>query len=99
MDRYSIFEATSTPRRPSKPWSFPADSGKSAMAERDLAATLQLLAERARYLTGASGVSFGLRSGSVAVCRANAGPLALEIGVRLPLDSGLLGESLRLRQI
>lgn len=100
MDRYSIFEQVDAPRRPNKPWFLPADgSGKSATAERDLEATLQLLAERARYLTGASGVSIGLRSGTVVVCRASAGPLGLELGSRLPVDSGPMTESLRLRQI
>jgi len=102
MDRYSIFDQSAVLRASRKLPCFSAeDSGKSpeAMAERDLEATLQLLAERARYLTGASGASILLRSGAAVICRASVGPSALELGSRLPVDSGLMGESLRLGQI
>ena len=102
MDRYSIFDQSADARSSRKLPCFPSeDGGKSpgAMAERDLEATLQLLAERARYLTGASGAWIGLRCDTVVVCRASAGVSALELGSRLPVNSGLMGESLRLRQI
>lgn len=92
MDRYPTFDQIGTP----------AEDGRksaTAMAERDLEATLQLLAERARYLTGASGVSIGLRSGSLVVCQAGSGPLALQPGSQFSVDTGLAGESLHLRQI
>src|SRR5207253_5602026 len=41
------------------------DGGKSLteMAQRDLDATLQLLAERAQYISGASGAAIALREG------------------------------------
>ena len=77
------------------------DGGKSLaeMAQRDLEAALQLLAERARYITGASGAAIALRDGTQIVCRASAGPSAPELGAHLQINSGLSGESIRTRQI
>jgi len=81
---------------------FPAeDGGKSLseMAEHDLDATLQLLTERAQYITGASGAAIALRVGEEMICRASAGPSAPELGAHLQMNSGLSGESVRTRQI
>ncbi|MGH9546273.1 MAG: GAF domain-containing protein [Terriglobales bacterium] len=77
------------------------DGGKSlsAMAQRDLDATLQLLAERAQYITGASGAAIALREGETMVCCASSGPSAPELGAHLQTDSGLSAESVRTRQI
>ena len=80
---------------------FPAeDGGKSLaeMAERDLTATLQLLAERAQYITGATGAAIALRDHEEMVCRASAGSSAPEVGAQLQVNSGLSGESVRTRQ-
>jgi putative methionine-R-sulfoxide reductase with GAF domain len=73
------------------------DGGKSlaAMAQRDLVATLQLLAERAQYITGATGAAIALRDNEEMTCRASAGTSAPEVGAHLQVDSGLSGESLR----
>jgi putative methionine-R-sulfoxide reductase with GAF domain len=75
------------------------DGGRSLakMAECDLDAALQLLAERAQYITGATGAAIALRDGDEMVCRATAGGSAPEIGARLQMDSGLSGESIRTR--
>src|SRR6184192_2097738 len=81
---------------------FPAeDGGKSLseMAERDLDATLQLLTERAQYITGAAGAAIALREGDEMICRASSGQSAPELGARLQVNSGLSGESVRTRQI
>lgn len=77
------------------------DGGKSLseMAQRDLDATLQLLAERAQYITGASGAAIALREGESMVCCASAGPSAPELGAHLQIDSGLSAESVRTRKI
>jgi len=77
------------------------DGGKSLaeMAQRDLEAALQLLAERAQYITGASGAAIALRNGTEIICRASAGPSAPELGAHLQIDSGLSGESIRTREI
>src|SRR5215468_4327324 len=80
---------------------FPAeDGGRSLaeMAERDLAATLQLLAERAQYITGATGAAIALRDHEEMVCRASAGTSAPAVGTLLQINSGLSGESVRTRQ-
>ncbi len=69
------------------------------MAQRDLDATLQLLAERAQYITGASGAAIALRQGETMVCCASSGPSAPELGAHLQIDSGLSGESVRTRKI
>lgn len=77
------------------------DDGKSLAdaAQRDLESTLQLLAERARYVMGASGVAIALSDGDEMVCRASAGPSAPPLETQLQVDSGLTAESLRQRQI
>jgi len=80
---------------------FPAeDGGRSLaeMAERDLAATLQLLAERAQYITGATGAAIALRDHDEMVCRASAGTSAPAVGILLQINSGLSGESVRTQQ-
>jgi putative methionine-R-sulfoxide reductase with GAF domain len=76
------------------------DGGRSLadMAQRDLTATLQLLAERAQYITGATGAAIALRDQDEMVCRAKAGSSAPDVGVQLQVNSGLSGESVRTRQ-
>ncbi|MGH9539135.1 MAG: GAF domain-containing protein [Terriglobales bacterium] len=76
------------------------DGGKSLseMAQRDLDATLQLLAERAQYITGASGSAVALRQDQAMVCCASVGKSAPGIGTHLQIASGLSGESVRTRQ-
>jgi GAF domain-containing protein len=95
MDKYTIFEqaASGTAVAPER-GEFTANA-----AQRDLEAALQLLAERAQYLTAASGASIGLREGGEMVCRAGAGPAAAEVGVEIDADSGLTAESIRTRQL
>jgi hypothetical protein len=79
-----------------------ADGGRSLaeMAQRDLDAALQLLADRAQYITGASGAAIALRrSGhSDMLCRASAGSNAPELGALLSAELGLSGESVRTRR-
>ena len=62
-------------------------------------AALQLLAERAQYITGASGAAIALREDEEMICRASAGPSAPALGAHLQVNSGLSGESVRTRQI
>lgn len=81
---------------------FPAeDDGKSLAeaARRDLESALQLLAERAQYVMGASGAAIALRDGEEMICRASAGPSAPPLETQLQVDSGLTAESIRNRQI
>lgn len=70
------------------------------MAQRDLDAALQLLAQRAEYITQAGGAAIALqRDGHEGMmCRASAGANAPEVGALFSNDSGLSGESVRTRQ-
>jgi hypothetical protein len=78
------------------------DKGNSlaGMAQRDLDAALQLLAERAQYITGASGAAVALRRDghNDMLCHASTGSNAPELGAILSAESGLSGESVRTRQ-
>jgi putative methionine-R-sulfoxide reductase with GAF domain len=69
------------------------------MAQRDLEAALQLLAERAQYITGASGAAIALLENDEMICRASAGPSAPELGAEVQVKTGLTGESVRTRQV
>lgn len=115
MDRYSILDQTTSsgargvppPASPQAEESVPLlrvtadDVGKSLteMAQRDLEAALQLLAERAQYITGASGAAIALLDDSEMICRASAGPSAPVLGAEVQMKSGLTGESVRTRQV
>jgi hypothetical protein len=100
-----IAAANSLLPNPSEPGlRFPAeDAGRSLaeMAHADLDAALQLLAERAQYITGASGAAIALRRGerNDMQCRASAGCNAPELGALLSMEYGLSGESVRTRQL
>ena len=91
--------------RPSDPQPrFPGeDAGRSLaeMAHHDLDAALQLLADRAQYITGASGAAIALRRGEHKdmLCRASAGSNAPELGALLSMEYGLSGECVRTRQL
>jgi hypothetical protein len=78
------------------------DAGRSLaeMAQNDLDATLQLLVERAQYITGASGGAIALRRGEQndMVCRASTGSNAPQLGALLSTEYGLSGECVRTRQ-
>ena len=82
---------------------FPAEDGGRSLAEvaqRDLDSALQLLADRAQYITGASGAAIALRRSGTndMLCRASTGASAPELGVLLSTEFGLSGESVRTRQ-
>src|ERR1700716_3061272 len=81
---------------------FPGEDGGHSLAEmaqRDLDAALQLLAERAQYITEASGAAIALRRNTQndMLCRASAGSNAPELGTLLSTEFGLSGESVRTR--
>jgi N-acetylmuramoyl-L-alanine amidase/putative methionine-R-sulfoxide reductase with GAF domain len=56
---------------------------------------LRLVAMRAISITGANGVAIALVKGSAIVCRASAGKIAPDPGIRLDPDSGFSGACLR----
>ncbi|MGE5082424.1 MAG: GAF domain-containing protein [Acidobacteriota bacterium] len=79
------------------------DVGRSLaeMAQRDLDAALQLLADRAQFITGASGAAIALKRQGMSdmLCRASAGSNAPALGALLSTEFGLSGESVRTRQV
>ncbi len=96
-----------TTRNPQSPLASPVrfpgeDGGRSLaeMAQRDLDAALQLLADRAQYITGASGAAIALRRSGMSdmLCRASTGSNAPELGALLSTEFGLSGESVRTRK-
>ncbi len=83
---------------------FPGEDGGRSLAEMahsDLDAALQLLAERAQYITEATGVAIALRrdAHNHMLCRASTGSNAPELGALLSTEYGLSGESVRTRQL
>jgi putative methionine-R-sulfoxide reductase with GAF domain len=74
-------------------------NGNRSLAETELESALQLLVERAQYITGATGTALALPQGDEMVCRASAGSSAPPIGARLQVRSGLTGESIARRQL
>ena len=74
-------------------------NGSRALDETELDAALQLLVERAQYITGATGTALALPQGEEMVCRASAGSSAPAVGARLQVRSGLTGESISRRQL
>ena len=72
---------------------------RSALQEPELEAALQLLVERAQYITGATGAALALPQAGEMVCRASAGSCAPAVGARLQVRSGLTGESIVRRQL
>jgi putative methionine-R-sulfoxide reductase with GAF domain len=69
------------------------------LGETELDSALQLLVERAQYITGATGSALALPQGDEMVCRASAGASAPAVGARLQVRSGLTGESIARRQL
>lgn len=74
-------------------------NGSQSLAGQELEVALQLLVERAQYITGATGAALALPSGDEMVCRASAGTSAPPVGARLQVRSGLTGESIARRQL
>jgi putative methionine-R-sulfoxide reductase with GAF domain len=70
-----------------------------ALGEKDLESALQLLVERARYITGATGAALALQQDTEMVCVASSGTSAPAIGARLQVASGLTGEAVSRKQL
>jgi GAF domain-containing protein len=103
LEQVKVAEQAGAAVEPGRGLVFPGeDRGQSLaeMAQRDLDAALQLLAERAQYITGATGAAIALRHEGEhdMLCRASAGTNAPELGALLSAEFGLSGESVRTRQ-
>jgi putative methionine-R-sulfoxide reductase with GAF domain len=71
----------------------------SNLERQELDAALQLLVERAQYITGATAAALALTQGEHMVCRASAGKSGPAIGAQLQVRSGLSGESIARKQL
>jgi putative methionine-R-sulfoxide reductase with GAF domain len=67
--------------------------------ELNLEPGINIIAERAQSLTGATGAAIALRNGAEIVCRARSGRTAPDLGVHLQTDSGLSAECVRTGEI
>ena len=100
----SFPQPESAPRQPSGSEVGSPGSAKSAvngdyvLEGHELEAALQLLVERAQYITGATGAALALTQGEEMVCRASVGSCPA-IGARLQVRSGLTGESMSRKQL
>ncbi len=74
-------------------------NGGRGLDETELDSALQMLVERAQYITGATGTALALPHGEEMVCRASAGASAPAVGARLQVRSGLTGESIARREL
>jgi diguanylate cyclase (GGDEF)-like protein/PAS domain S-box-containing protein len=66
-----------------------------AAANLELGPMMQLVAERAQQLTGASGAVIELVEGDAIICRAASGTSKNQLGTRLHVDSSLSGVAVR----
>jgi putative methionine-R-sulfoxide reductase with GAF domain len=81
---------------------FPGEDGGKSLAETargDLDAALQLLVERAKYITGALAATISLYEDGELICHACTGTPKQKTGTHLQVGSGLAGESVRTRRI
>ena len=67
--------------------------------ESELNSILQLTAERAQYITGASASAIALKKGPELVCCAATGTIAPDCGARLEMKSGLIAECIRTAEV
>lgn len=74
-------------------------NGDRSLETQELEAALQLLVERAQYITGATGAALALSQGEEMICRASAGTSGPAVGARLQVGSGLSGESISRKQL
>src|SRR5258706_13764407 len=78
--------------------SSPANGGGN-LEVPELDAALQLLVERAQYITGATGAALALSQDEEMICRASPGTSGPAVGARLQVRSGLSGESIARKQL
>jgi len=67
--------------------------------EIELQPAINVIAERAQALTGATGAAIALRHGDEIICRARTGRTAPDLGVRLQTNSGISADCVRTGEI
>ena len=73
--------------------------GDGTFEGQELDAALQLLVERAQYITGATGAALALAQDDEMICRASVGSSGPAVGARLQVRTGLSGESMSRKQL
>jgi len=68
-------------------------------SEIELEPAINVIAERAQALTGATGAAIALRHGDEIICRARTGRTAPDLGVRLQTNSGISADCVRTGEI
>jgi len=68
-------------------------------SDLNLEPAIDIIAERAQTLTGATGAAIALQTGDEIICRARSGRTAPDLGVRLQTDTGLSAECVRTGEI
>jgi GAF domain-containing protein len=68
-------------------------------AALDMEPAINVIAERAQTLTGATGAAIALRKGDEIVCRARSGRTAPDVGMRLQTDSGISADCVRTGEV
>jgi GAF domain-containing protein len=69
------------------------------LQEIDFEPGINIIAEKAQALTGATGAAIALRHGNEIICQARAGRTAPDIGVRLQTDTGLSADCVRTGEV
>src|ERR1043166_2889891 len=101
MDRYSILDQSSSAAAPAMSKTpladesvrFPGEDGGKSLSEtasQDLDAALQLLVERAKYITGAMAATISLYQDGELICRACTGTPKQKTGARLAMEKRLV---------
>jgi len=90
---------TEAPAETDSPAASPSAKGGGNLEASELEAALQLLVERAQYITGATGAALALCESEEMVCRASVGSSGPTVGARLQVRSGLTGESIARKQL
>jgi putative methionine-R-sulfoxide reductase with GAF domain len=92
-------EAPASSALPSVLITFKESGSLKDMAEHDLQASLQLLADRMCSLTGASAAGIAVKNANKLVCLARAGRMASELGASLRTDPIVVNRSINNQQI
>src|SRR5439155_3010299 len=86
-------------RAPARSQNFAVPKFDIHPAELDLEPAINVIAERAQTLTGATGAAIALRKGNEIVCRARSGRTAPDVGIRLQTDSGISADCVRTGEV
>ena len=91
-----LTEGKDSKSKSQSPETLPLEINSSAI---DLEPAINVIAEHAQALTGATGAAIALRHGDEIICRARTGRTAPDLGVRLQTDTGISADCVRTGEI